>query len=809
LDVRLTPLRIATLYAGATATWILVSANIVAWLALPASTIQALTVIRGLGFVAVTAIVIWWLLTVAARQAAGAQDSAFAAALRASSSARTLRLVVEAGEAVLRAGTELELYDDVCRVVVRDDRFTLAWFGTAEPPPGCEITISAAAGQDLGYLDGIVVSWDDTRPSGRGPTGVAIRERRTVVINEAAADTTVGPWWDRLAAAGYASLMAVPFVHEGELLGVMLVYAAEPNQFTPDVVAELERVAGNVAFGVDRIRAREERIRARARVDFAARRIALLHEIDGAMLASEPMAIVAPRIAGPLRSLVGADRAVIATSDPTAGTVTIVAVADADADAEAAGGVGEVLPDEAIGAREGLARVEPTITTDLAALAPGRPDVRALVERGMTAGAVLPFTHEGESHGGLALYARDSAFMTPERLECAREVTDQLAIALRQERLRGGIADRDARLAAIVEASPNPIFTVSGDARVRFANPAAGRVFGGAPGALVGLAIDDLVPEAGALQGSPAFRAWFAQATSPAPEALTPMDVQARRLDGSTFPAEVLLAPISTPDGPQVIATVVDVSERAAFESRLRQAERLEVLGRFAGILAHDVRNFLTTIRWLAQALEPAIPDGHPSRPELDLIIAAGRDGIAMTKSVLEFARPTPELQGETDVAAHVEQLSGIVDRLLGDSVAFERDLAADLPPAQIAPAGLTQVLLNLATNARDAMPDGGTFRVAGSVIEIQPGDRTGVPLAPGRYVRLLVSDTGMGMDAATAGRVFEPFFTTKTQGTTLEGTGLGLASVFLIVGRLGGTITVESEPGEGTAFTVDLPVAE
>jgi PAS domain S-box-containing protein len=806
--VRLTPLRIAGLYAAVSAAWILLSDNALADLNLAPAVTQGASVAKGWAFVAITAIGLWWLLSVAARQTAGEHAHAVAAADDAAATARTLRLVVEAEEAVLRAATEQELFDNVCGAVVRDPRFGLAWIGRAGEPPERDVQVVAAAGDDLSYLDGVRVTWD-TGPTGLGPAGTAIREMRTQVSHDVSRDARLEPWRDRVAAAGFDSIGAVPLVHDGERIGVLTVYSSMLGQFTPAVVAELERVAGNAAFGVDRIRAREERIRARARVDFAARRLALLHELDGAMLASEPIESFAPRIVEPLRVLVGADRAVITTIDLRVGSAKVIAAADIAPDV--ADLTGRVVPFAEIGPPERIGRLEPTISADLAQLARELPGLQPLVERGMQAGAVLPLTQDGQAHGALALFARDPGFLTPERLECAGEVVDELAIAVRQERLRGGLAHRDAQLAAIVEGSPNPIFTLGEDSRVRFANPAAGRVFRTTSEALVGLAIEDLVPDTGATPGDPASRPCFAEASEPeaVPGARNRIDLQARRLDGTLFPAEVLLAPISTPDGPQLVATVVDVSERAAFESRLRQAERLEVLGRFAGILAHDVRNFLTTIRWLAQALEPAIPEGHPSRPELDLIIAAGRDGIAMTKSVLEFARPTPELQGETNVAAHVEQLSGMITRLLGAGVAFERELPPDLPPAQIAPGALTQVLVNLATNARDAMPEGGVFRIAASVNVIQPGDRNGVSLAPGRYVRLVASDTGVGMDAATAGHAFEPFFTTKIEGTTLEGTGLGLATVFLIAGRLGGNIAVESAPDAGTTFTVDLPAVE
>jgi signal transduction histidine kinase len=147
--------------------------------------------------------------------------------------------------------------------------------------------------------------------------------------------------------------------------------------------------------------------------------------------------------------------------------------------------------------------------------------------------------------------------------------------------------------------------------------------------------------------------------------------------------------------------------------------------------------------------------------------------------------------------------------RIMPTGITIVTDVPAELRAIRISGTALTQVLVNLATNARDAMPDGGSIRIAARDLDVGPGDRTGDTIAQGRFVRITVSDSGVGMDEATASRAFEAFFSTKTDGATARGTGLGLSSVFLIVTKAAGSIHVESAPGEGTTFTVDLPAAE
>ena len=244
-----------------------------------------------------------------------------------------------------------------------------------------------------------------------------------------------------------------------------------------------------------------------------------------------------------------------------------------------------------------------------------------------------------------------------------------------------------------------------------------------------------------------------------------------------------------------------DVSERKRLESRLRQAQKMEAVGNLAGGIAHDFNNLLTVINGNAdRAL--GLEDLVAVRGSLGAVLKAGTSAAALTRQLLAFSRMQvlrPRVLDLADVLVNVEEM---LDRLLGENVRLERTIDPGLGNVRVDPNQIEQVLLNLAVNARDAMPDGGSIRIdAGNVDVDDAYAETRDELEPGRYVELTVSDTGAGMDAETQGHIFEPFFTTKD-----DGTGLGLATVYGIVRQSGGHISVYSEPANGTIFRVLLP---
>jgi two-component system cell cycle sensor histidine kinase/response regulator CckA len=248
----------------------------------------------------------------------------------------------------------------------------------------------------------------------------------------------------------------------------------------------------------------------------------------------------------------------------------------------------------------------------------------------------------------------------------------------------------------------------------------------------------------------------------------------------------------------------VDVTERRIAEERLGEAQRMDAVGRLAGGVAHEINNMMTVILGFSAMLLDT-PDS-PHEAELRQIHRAADRAAAITTQLLAFGRRQLLRPQVLDVNQLIRGLEPMLRRVLGEDKEFEAQLADDPGRVRADPRQLEQVLLNLTLNARDAMPNGGKFAISTQRVTLPRREAArplGDELSPGDYVRLTISDTGHGMDAATAARVFEPFFTTKPVG---EGTGLGLATAFGIVRQSGGTVRLFSNPGEGTTFHIYLP---
>ena len=246
--------------------------------------------------------------------------------------------------------------------------------------------------------------------------------------------------------------------------------------------------------------------------------------------------------------------------------------------------------------------------------------------------------------------------------------------------------------------------------------------------------------------------------------------------------------------------------ERDRSQAQLAQAQKLEAVGRLAGGVAHDFNNLLTVIAGRAELLLDELPPGHPARDHADQIERTSGRGASLTHQLLAFSRQQVLQPRALDLNAAVVELERMLGRVIGEDVHVELDLEAGLSPVLADGSQVEQVLMNLAVNARDAMPRGGrlTFRTTSGDLDAVAAERLAMPAGP--CVVLEVGDTGTGMDETTRLRVFEPFFTTKGPG---KGTGLGLATVYGIVRQSGGAIEVESAPGRGTTFRLFLPLAE
>jgi PAS domain S-box-containing protein len=402
------------------------------------------------------------------------------------------------------------------------------------------------------------------------------------------------------------------------------------------------------------------------------------------------------------------------------------------------------------------------------------------------------------------------------------------------------ITDRkriEAKFQGLLEAAPDAIVAVDAGGLIHLVNRQAELLFGYPRDELIGQPIDTLVPDR-VRSIHPMHRASYFDNPTARPMGAS-LELAARRKDGTEFPVDISLSSLETEDGVLVSAAVRDITdrkrieeerahleirlldakrdeERAKLEAQLHQAQRLESIGQLAGGIAHDFNNLLAGIMNYAGLVSSTLHDEMSSRQLLDdevfLTIAQDVEEItkvakraaALTHQLLIFSRREVVQPEVLDLNAIVVDLEKLLHRTIGESVVLHTILAPDLPLIRADRGQLEQVFMNLAVNARDAMPLGGKLQIQTTTFEADAEYARDHHVQAGTYVRLTVSDTGAGMSPDVAGRAFEPFFTTKAKG---EGSGLGLATVYGIVTQNKGDVVIYSEPGLGTTIRVNFPV--
>ena len=379
----------------------------------------------------------------------------------------------------------------------------------------------------------------------------------------------------------------------------------------------------------------------------------------------------------------------------------------------------------------------------------------------------------------------------------------------------------------LLEAAPDAMVCVDGAGRIAFVNAQTERLFGYARSELVGAPVEMLVPEA---ERAAHARSRATYLEDPRPRMMgSGRQLRARRKDGTEFPADISLSgTLETERGTLVTAAIRNATDRLEaeterdrlrmvaaqerFEAQMHRARRLESLGQLAGGVAHDFNNLLGIIlnytAFVAEEVAKAAdhdPRWDDVAEDLEQTRRAAQRGAELTRQLLAVGRREvvrPEVVDLNDVVRGVEPL---LRRAVGEAVDVLTSLDPVLPDVLADPGQLEQVLVNLAVNARDAMPTGGALSIDTDAVDVDMGDALARPgVKPGRYARLRVSDTGVGMDREVQDRAFEPFFTTKAAGI---GTGLGLATVYGIISQAGGDTRIYSEPGIGTTVSVLLPV--
>jgi PAS domain S-box-containing protein len=420
-------------------------------------------------------------------------------------------------------------------------------------------------------------------------------------------------------------------------------------------------------------------------------------------------------------------------------------------------------------------------------LAGTRAEFRQLFERGR-AQSILRYRHADSSWrwieiSGTHVVQQDRVFA----LIVGRDVTAR-------KQMEDELREREYSYRTLLEQASDGIFVTNAQGDYITVNPRACEMLGYSESELLQMNVRDVLPPG---------------ETSRAPLRIDEIraghtvvhERQFLRKDGSRFPVEISAKVLN--DG-RMQGIVRDITERKRLESQLLQAQKMEGIGQLAGGIAHDFNNLLTVISGYADFVREALPPDDPTLADIDEIRKAAQRASSLTQQLLAFARKQVIEPYVINLNTLILNMEKLLRRLIGEDVDLVALPAPDLGQVRVDPGQIEQVIMNLAVNARDAMPDGGqlTIETANVVLDANYARRH-ISVVPGEYVLIAVSDTGSGMDEATQQHIFEPFFTTKAPG---HGTGLGLATCYGIVKQHGGNIWLYSELGQGTTFKIYLP---
>ncbi len=421
-----------------------------------------------------------------------------------------------------------------------------------------------------------------------------------------------------------------------------------------------------------------------------------------------------------------------------------------------------------------------------------------LVAAGVGAAIALPLLRGGAVVGVLSIGAGPVGYFDAEAVELLETMAQNLSAGLDHAARERELRASEARYRGLLDSIGDVVATSDVEGTLTFVNRTIAR-FGWTPEELVGRKLSTLL--------HPDDRADVLRRRAEGIAGGGVGSVEYRIVDahGITRQVRTTSRPILE-DGRTVglVAVITDLTQQRETEEQLRFAQKMEAVGRLAGGVAHDFNNLLSVIESYAELAIEAVSPSDPVREDLLEIRTAGRRAEGLTRQLLAFSRKELLKPQVFDLEALVGGMERMLTRVLGEDVELRTALSGALTPIKADPGQLEQAVLNLAINARDAMPEGGTLTISTTRIDRRADPTSPRIVAAGSWVRLSIADTGEGMDEATRLRIFEPFFTTKSPG---KGTGLGLAMVYGIVQQSGGSITVHSEADVGTTFDIELPI--
>ena len=665
---------------------------------------------------------------------------------------RALHMISSCNQILIRATEETELLKNICRLVVEEGGYAFSWVGYAVDSEARSVRSMARFGRGAEPLDHLQLTWADM-PRDHGPVGMTIRTGRVGIFRNPQDGHELAVWEEGMRQNGCQAAISLPLTAGGSTFGALSIYATGADAFVPAEAGLLAEMADDLAFGIAGLRSRAEHRRV----------VQELRESE--------------------------ERLRLAQAAAKTGIFDVDLLCDFatwTAEEEAIFGFAPGTYDHTADTFWNLLHPE------------DRERIRELVDQAIANltefNAEYRFYRNGDNQlrwalvRGKAVYDQDGQ---PVRLLGVNiDITDFK-----------DTEEMNLRLATAVEQAVEDIIITDAASRILYVNPAFEKTTGYTRAEVLNQNPRLLKSDK---HDADFYKEMWARLTG---GLVWSGHLINRKKDGTLFEEEVTISPIRNTTGniTNYVAVRRDVTHEMALEDQLRRAQKMEAIGTLAGGIAHDFNNVLAAILGSAELIKMDVAAGHPAREYLDQIFQAGHRARDVVQQILTFSQRRETERSVVHLQPVVKECVKLLRSTIPTMVDISWRIDLNCPPVLADPTQIHQVIMNLCTNAWQALPQNdGRIRVNLEMCEPTTAVLAAHPeLGTGSLVRLSICDNGTGMDKATMERIFEPFFTTKPVG---RGSGLGLAVVHGIVKSHQGAITVESEPGKGSAFHIYLP---
>ena len=621
--------------------------------------------------------------------------------------------------------------------------------------------------------------------------------------------------------AGFRSIMMVPLFSKNEVIGTLNLQSKNPNAYTEMELRLAERVGTQIAGAMANAQLFMERERAEKALresEEEARRLAqenaVMAEIGKIISSTLDIEEVYERFAEEMHKLISFGRVAVNIIDPKSYTLNIPYVSGTQVTNRR---TGEVVPLAGTGAEE-IMRTRTSILIheeNREAIVSRCPGLVPIIKAGFQSIMMVPLISENEVIGVLTIQSTQADAYTERDLRLAERISSQIAGAIAnallfigRKRSEQALRESEERYRDILESVEDGYYEVDIAGKFTFFNDSMCQILGYSKEEMMGMNNRQYTDQKNAKKLYQAFNKVFRTEQS-----AKGCEWEIIKKDGTKRDVDASVSLIKDISGNRIgfRGIVRDITERkqaekemAALQEQLRQSQKIEAIGQLAGGIAHDFNNAITLIKTCSQLALMDLNPGDPLRQTFEMIDKATQQSANLTRQLLAFSRRQIMEMKVLDLNSLLGDMDKMLHRVIGEDIELVSMLAGDSGRVKVDPGQMEQVVLNLVLNSRDAMPRGGKLTIETAKVDLDEAYVNGhVGVKPGRYVRIAVSDTGVGMTTEVREKIFEPFFTTKEKG---KGTGLGLSTVYGIVKQSGGNIWVYSEPGKGTTFKVYLP---